>query len=235
MRPMDIFSEKSSIRDGRLDKACSSALVYESHLLSLQSQFQSTDLKRDQKHDQKHDPKNPNGKVEGDFNSAMGFGKRDQMALASLVFCNPLMMLGMGAALGVSDTIRMNREQALKEAPMRRLRQVALERRDENKEQRTMLSVPTDSIATRMNFRPEAPARKSKLEFKNRQENVLYPAEFRKPDPERSWVKASKLLKRKQQLVDQLAKCRGFLPLNLVSALVAKIDLLDKELKKMGC
>lgn len=229
MRPMDIFSEKSSIRDGRLDKACSSALVYEAHSLSIQSQFHRAD--------NKHDPKNPNGKpVDGDFNSAVGFGKRDQMALASLVFCNPLMMLGMGAALGVSDTIRMNREQALKEAPMRRLRQVALESRQVPKDERTLLSVPTDSLATRMNFRPESTSsRKSKLEFKNRQENVLYPAEFRKPDPERSWVKASKLLKRKQQLVDQLAKCRGFLPLNLVSALAAKIELLDKELKKMGC
>jgi|688.fasta_scaffold352960_1 hypothetical protein len=228
MRPMDIFSEKSSIRDGRLDKACSSALVYEAHSLSLQSQFH--------KADSKHDPKNPNGKVvEGDFNSAVGFGKRDQMALASLVFCNPLMMLGMGAALGVSDTMRMNREQALKEAPMRRLRQVISERREEQPKERTLLSVPTDSIATRMNFKPEATTRKSKLEFKNRQDNIMYPSEFRKPDPERSWVKASKLLKRKQQLADQLAKCRGFLPLNMVSALAAKIELLDKELKKMGC
>lgn len=141
MRPMDIFSEKNSIRDGRLDKACSSALVYEAHALSMQSQFH--------KIDSKHDPRNPGGKpVDGDFNSAVGFGKRDQMALASLVFCNPLMMLGMGAALGVSDTIRMNREQALKEAPMRRLRQAITAPRDEQPKERTMLSVPTDSIAT---------------------------------------------------------------------------------------
>lgn len=228
MRPLDIFSEKSSIRDGSPDKvACSTALVYEAHSLALQVQLHKTDAK--------HDPKNPNAKAtDGDFNSAVGFGKRDQMALASLVFCNPLMMLGMGAALGISDTMRMNREQALKEAPLRRLRQAASVERREQPKERVMLSMPTDSVAARMNFRPE-PTRKSKLEFKNRQENVLYPSQFRQPDPERSWVKAAKILKRKQQMMDQLEKCRGLLPLNLVSALLAKIDLLDKELKKMGC
>ncbi len=228
MRPLDIFSEKSSIRDGSPDKvACSTALVYEAHSLALQVQLHKTDAK--------HDPKNPNAKaVDGDFNSAVGFGKRDQMALASLVFCNPLMMLGMGAALGISDTIRMNREQALKEGPHRRLRQAAVERQEPPKE-RVMLSMPTDSVAAKMNFRPE-PTRKSKLEFKNRQDNVLYPSQFRQPDPaERSYVKVAKLVKRKQQMMDQLEKCRGMLPLNLVAAIHAKIDLLDKELKKMGC
>lgn len=226
MRPLDIFSEKSSIRDGSPDKvACSTALVYEAHSLALQVQLHKTD---------KHDPKNPNAKAtDSDFNSAVGFGKRDQMALASLVFCNPLMMLGMGAALGISDTMRMNREQALKEGPQRRLRQAAVERPEAPKE-RVMLSMPTDNVAAKMNFRPE-PSRKSKLEFKNRQENVLYPSQFRQPDPERSWVKAAKILKRKQQMMDQLEKCRGMLPLNLVSAILAKIDLLDKDLKKMGC
>jgi hypothetical protein len=227
MRPLDIYSEKSSIRDGSPDKvACSSALVYEAHSLALQVQLHKTDAK--------HDPKNPNGKAtDGDFNSAVGFGKRDQMALASLVFCNPLMMLGMGAALGISDTMRMNREQALKEGPQRRLRQ-ATEQRPEASKEKVMLSMPTDNMAAKMNFRPE-PTRKSKLEFKNRQENVLYPSQFRQPDPERSWVKAAKILKRKQQMMDQLEKCRGMLPLNLVSAILAKIDLMDKELKKMGC
>jgi len=228
MRPIDIFSEKSSIRDGSPDKvACSSALVYEAHSLALQVQLHKTDAK--------HDPKNPNAKAtDGDFNSAVGFGKRDQMALASLVFCNPLMMLGMGAALGVSDTMRMNREQALKEGPVRRLRQAAVERQEVPKE-RTLLSMPTDNVATKMSFRPEITTRKSKLEFKNRQENVLYPSQWRQPDPEQSWVKASKLVKRKQQMMDQLAKCKGLLPLNIVSAILAKIEMLDKELKKMGC
>jgi hypothetical protein len=227
MRPLDIFSEKS-IRDGSPDKiACSSALVYEAHSLAIQSQFHKTDAKA-------QDVKHPHGEKAEDFNSAVGFGKRDQMALASLFFGSPLMMLGMGAALGVSDTMRMSKEHALKEGHhSRRLRQVSLEKTDAPKE-RTLLSMPTDNVAARMSFRPDA-SRKSGLEFKNRKENVLYPSQWRQPDPEKSWVKASKLVKRKQQMMDQLAKCRGLLQLNVVSAILSKIDLLDKELKKMGC
>ena len=231
MRPLDIFSEKS-IRDASPDKiASSSALVYEAHSLALQVQLHKVDAK----HDAKHDPKNPHGAklADGSFDTAIGFGKRDQMALASLAFCSPLMMLGMGAALGISDTMRMNKEQALKEAPMRRIRQAALERSDAPKE-RTQLSMPTDATTTKLNFRVESP-RKSKLEFKNRQENVLYPSAWRQPDSEKTWVKASKLVKRKQQMMDQLAKCRGLLELNVVSAILSKIEKLDKELKKMGC
>ncbi len=230
MRPLDIFSEKS-IRDGSPDKiACSSALVYEAHSLALQTQLQKSDAKA-------HKGQHLDGTKAADagFDSAVGFGKRDQMALASLAFCNPLMMLGMGAALGISDTMRMNKEHALKEGPARRIRQGAIERADAPKE-RTMLSMPTDNVAARMSFHPET-TRKSKLEFKNRQENVLYPSHgsWRQPDPERSWVKASKLVKRKQQMMDQLAKCRGLLQLNVVSAILSKIERLDKELKKMGC
>jgi hypothetical protein len=227
MRPIDIYSEKS-IRDGSPDKiACSSALVYEAHSLAIQSQFHKTDAKG-------QNVNHPHGEKTEDFNSAVGFGKRDQMALASLFFGSPLMMLGMGAALGVSDTMRMNKEHALKEGHhSRRPRQVSLEKTDAPKE-RTLLSMPTDNVAARMSFRPEA-SRKSRLEFKNRKENVLYPSQWRQPDPEKSWVKASKLVKRKQQMIDQLAKCRGLLQLNVVSAILSKIDLLDKDLKKMGC
>ncbi len=78
---------------------------------------------------------------------------------------------------------------------------------------------------------------KSKLEFENRKDNVLYPNEtaWRKPDPERSWVKASQLVKRKQHLADYLQKARGTLELSAVSNIVSQIERLDKELKKMGC
>jgi hypothetical protein len=230
MRPLDVFTEKT-IKDGSPDKiACSSALVYEAQALALQRT-----RKPDPKvlRDAQGKPINANGKpIEADFNSAVGFGKRDQMALASLAFCSPLMMLGMGAALGLADNGRMNREHSLKDGLVHRPRQVGLEKQELPKE-RTLLSMPTD---TTMNVRPEA-TRKTKLEFKNRKDNVLYPnaGAWRQPSPERSWVKASKLVKRKQHLSDQLQKCRGLLQLSVVSAILSKIERLDKELKKMGC
>lgn len=244
MRPLDIFSEKSSLRDSSPDKvAASSAMVYEAHSLATQIQFHKLD-----KHDahDPHDEKSLHTRVDGDFNSAVGFGKRDQMALASLAFCSPLMMFGMGAALGISDTVRMNREQDLKEMPVRRLRQAALERAaqeqaKESKEAKDLKErpVPTeatkDAVLSNMILRLEAPTKKKKLEFKNREQNVLYPSAWKQADPEKNWINASKLVKKKQQMMDQLAKCRGLLQLNVVSAILTRIDKLDKELKKMGC
>lgn len=240
MRPLDVFSEKN-IRDGSPDKiACSSALVYEAHSLAVQTQFLKADKKQDVQHDSKSGvTRGPDGKViEGDFNSAIGFGKRDQMALASLAFCNPLMMLGMGAALGLSDNMRLDKEAALKEAPLRRLRQGAIERQQDVTREKALPASAAENTAavSRLNLRLAEKSRKPKLEFQNRRENVLYPSQaWRQPDQEKSWVKASKLVKRKQQMMDQLAKCRGLLSLNIVSAILSKIELLDKELKKMGC
>lgn len=222
MRPLDLYTEKT-MRDGNHDKnACSSALVYEAHSLALMNQSRKPVSKA---------ATNMRTKAaDADFNSSVGMGQRDKIALASLAFCSPLMMVGMGAAFGLADNMRMNREHALKDGAAHRLRQGTFEKQEVPKE-RTMLSMPTDATMT---ARPEA-TRKTKLEFKNRKDNVLYPNAWRQPSPERSWVKASKLLKRKQHLSDQLDKCRGLLQLSVVSAIISKIERLDKELKKMGC
>lgn len=221
MRPMDIYSEKHT-KDGSPDKiASSTALLNEAQALSLP--------KADGK-GQSHSVKTS----DSDFNSSVGMGQRDKLALASIAFCSPLMLLEIGAALGLSDNMRMNREHALKNEPVIGLRQSSFDNTLKSGEKRP-LSMPTDTMSGIFSSRLEP--KKSRLEFKNRRDNVLYPAEtvWRQPSPERSWVKASKILKRKQHLMDHIEKCRGMLELSAVSAIVAKIERLDKELKKMGC
>jgi hypothetical protein len=51
----------------------------------------------------------------------------------------------------------------------------------------------------------------------------------------RRWVEASKLVKQKQSLKEQLEKFSNGHNFNLISKLAAKIELLDKALKKLGC
>lgn len=53
--------------------------------------------------------------------------------------------------------------------------------------------------------------------------------------PERGWLKASKLVKEKESLKNQLEKLNNGQNFNLITRLAAKIELLDKALKKLGC
>ena len=228
MRPLDVYTEKNA-RDGNHDRqACSAAFLSEVHSIGWQ--------RASQKHD-KDDKSGTNDKTVkaksvGDLNSAAGMGQRDKIALASLAFCSPLMMLGLGAAFSFADNLQSNK--SLKDQPMRRVRQNVVEKSEKSDAplKKTMMSMAPAEVPS---LRTEA--RKSKLEYGNRKENVLYPSNgvWRQGDPERSWVKASKLVKRKQHLASQLEKFRGMMQLSLVSAIVSKIERLDKELKKMGC
>jgi len=51
----------------------------------------------------------------------------------------------------------------------------------------------------------------------------------------RRWVEASKLVKQKQSLKDQLEKLNNGRNFGLITKLASKIELLDKALKKLGC
>jgi hypothetical protein len=229
MRPLDVYTEKNA-SDGNHDKlACSAAFLNEMHSMSLPRSAQKHD--KDDKTG-RTDKTTGKAKSAGDFNDAAGMGQRDKLALASIAFCSPLMLLGIGAALGIADGFRSNKVGDLKDRPLQRVPQSVIEKSSDAPLKKAMLSM---SLSEMPSLRTEA--RKSKLEYGNRKENVLYPANglWRQADPERSWVKASKLVKRKQHLMVQLEKFRGMMELSLVSAIVAKIERLDKELKKMGC
>jgi len=228
MRPLDVYTEKSA-RDGNQDKqACSAAFLSEVHSMGWQRAVQ----KHDKEDKSGGNDKTVRAKSLADLNSAAGMGQRDKFALASIAFCSPLMLLGLGAALSIADNFRSFGKGAdLKDRPQRRVRQDVVEKADVPVK-KTMLSMAPSEVPS---LRTEA--RKSKLDYGNRKENVLYPSNgvWRQPDPERSWVKTSKLVKRKLQLASQLEKFRGMMDLSMVSAIVSKIERLDKELKKMGC
>jgi hypothetical protein len=161
-----------------------------------------------------------------------GMGQRDKMALASIAFCSPLMLLSMGATMAIMDDMKINRDARINQSLRNRLqmRQGRIVT-EENKEvaPRRSLSMTFDATGR---MRVEAAAIKPKKE-----KTCTRPDKPVKvfPMPEKSWLKASKLLKQKQALVDLLEKGRGHLQLSKVSALVSKIEELDKELKKVGC
>ena len=146
MRPMDIFSEKNT-RDASPDKiASSTALLNEAQALAGHNK------------DYKSSPKSTK-ESDSDFNSAVGMGQRDKLALASIAFCSPLMLLEMGAILGIADGMRMDREHGLRDNPNRNLRESKFEKID-NPIRKALLSMPTDALVTRM----EPKKSKSKLD-----------------------------------------------------------------------
>lgn len=52
---------------------------------------------------------------------------------------------------------------------------------------------------------------------------------------EKSWLKASKVLKQKFFLEDELERVNGQADFSLVAAIVSQIEKLDKELARLGC
>ena len=140
MRPLDVYTEKSA-RDGNQDRqACSAAFLSEVNSMSFSrsGQMQGKD---------DHSGRNDRAvsAKSADIHDAAGMGQRDKFALASIAFCSPLMLLGLGAALSIADNFRsFSKANDLKDDPLRRARQNVVEK-PEVAVKKTLLSMaPTD-------------------------------------------------------------------------------------------
>jgi hypothetical protein len=250
MRPLDLYSEKT-MRDGSPDKiASSSAFLHEANGLCLSSIHSEGPLRR------------AGGVAGGTSKSGLfsAFGdnatnkksmrQRDQMAMASVAMCNPLMLLGMGASFAIADEMRMARERALgpydnsneelyKAGTVRELKKSKLK---ESKESKGEISFKPslDAVTMSLQVLDNSPAakKKSKLSFLRDRVSIsrgVTMSENRiEPRHTRDWVKANKLLKQKMQLKDYLEKSRGKLDIQTVSNLMSQMEHLDKALGKYG-
>ena len=180
-------------------------------------------------------------------------GERDKLTYASVAFCSPLALIGMGAALAIFDEFKMLKEGAAlatqDEAAQRlRPRFARVEADDKNK-----MAVRERSRLSQIDFRPESlriQERALSLELRSPKKSVSErfdcKADFMRMAGSREWstgrwfqcganfMKVGKLIKSKQLLSDHLEKMRGKLDLSKASALISKIELLDKALKRLG-
>lgn len=208
---MDLFMERQ-VRDGGNDVATSRALSREIN-----------DLERNRL---------------SAASSTMNARDRVSFASASLVLGPQFMIFGLGAAL-MEEFSAIKQEKQLMEL-QRQQRGLKFRRPGEKSEDEQLKTLPdfksslaglgADMFGQRITGKRLTPKDKDqKLGFEK----------FRNMRPYLSvgkdWLDVRRLVKRKQFLLDQLERMNNRGHLSAVSALLAKVELLDKALKRLGC
>lgn len=179
---------------------------------------------------------------------------QDQMALTSILFCNPLMLLGMGATFAFMDqahgaktakmTDALNQKFDGKKANARAMQGSAselshkaaliaqytrpVEVRDVAQMNGTAGLASAAAEREELKKRKEMKKRASDSANAKRQETkVSMPAD-------RYSMSAKKLMKTKRLLEDEIEKMRGKASLEEVSRLYAQVEVLDKALKRLA-
>lgn len=217
MRPIDLYMERS-VRDTRSDQQASRNLLRESNSLSMSGMAGARSLQR---HDQ--------SQIKVQHAADNGMQQRDKMALASIAFCSPLMLLGMGATLAMMDNFKIKHDRDQDARNHLRSRNGAESPRE--------LQIMPQSLQMSMDVTAfgAIPERRTSSLRKDKPASLAVRVPKFAPSEGKSWVKASKLVKDKQMLADHLEKTRGQLSLGVVSKIVSQIEKLDKALKSLGC
>jgi hypothetical protein len=235
MRPIDLFMEKETTRDTRSDNI-SRSLLHDAMTLAMVNMINE----RQGIHPaaapvRMIDGKDPRTMTPQELEAYRNdqAGQRDKMALASMIFCSPLMLLGMGASLAFMDNMKLNEEGKLSKGLNNRMQlRAAGSLQDALAKEQSLtrtLSTSMEPLGFRSILDRREPERKrTLLSEPPRVARVV-------PDPNRSWIKASKVVKEKQKLSDELEKQRGQLSLADVSAVHSRMEQLDKQLIKLGC
>lgn len=229
MRPIDLFIEKqlSDSRADRADQKISPGPVQDSFNLAMLGMAPDRLSERELR------------KIEEEMERDGG-SQRDKFALISIAFCSPLMLLGMGATLAMTDDIKLNRFSKLEnslqnriqlqrsnyaasaEAAMRQRKlETAIEPLDLTRVER---KTPAEEQASR-------PAEKveKKAPVKESSERPVVVAKKAPKDK----IRFEKLMKEKQALTDYMEEMRGKLSLKSVSNLMARIEQIEKSIKKI--
>jgi len=163
------------------------------------------------------------------------------MGCASMALGSPFMLLGLGTAMAFMDDIDWRNQQE----ELRRLDQEfgadpkrfsklqllsELERRKRLNGDKKISSIPLDIVPRRR----KAKKGRGGSDFsasRDGERNFLRPY-F---SSGKNWLEASRILKRKQFLEDQIQKHQGQLDYPTACRISSKIELLNKALKQLGC
>lgn len=177
---------------------------------------------------------------------ARAFSARSEMSLASIAFCSPLMLFGMGTAMSVFDSFSGNKKDVvmLNGRPVKKgeqqerpeLSQYAREEADK----RLKEMMARNELLTRQtegkSLKPSEIKRSEKTEKAEKPRvNRFIEAEAPRPVRASDSLEIKKLWKERQKLVEHLERVRGQGSLALVSKLVSRLETLDRSLKRLGC
>lgn len=172
-----------------------------------------------------------------------GFGLRDQTALASLFFCSPLMLLGMGAAMSTYEGFNSHRtEQLLARGRFTRgsgnlyapgyskdAREKADEKFNHLVSRRPMSSYSEAGFGVKA---AEKKVARDKIAFS--QSRVAH-AETRFRDKQaKDMLTARRIVKEKTRLEADIERVKQTQNYSLVCQLSSRMEMLDKTLKRMG-
>lgn len=197
-----------------------------------------------------------NGKLV-DYQSHMNqkhMASQDQMAFASILFCNPLMLLGMGATFAMMDqshgakTAKLSQDLNQKfDGRQHNARAMQSGYASELSQKAALIAQCTGAMGTReigkvsplpgsakANFEKEFQRR---IELKKKQEadEQLKRRTSKASMPtDRYSMSTKKLMKTKRLIEDEIERVRGKASLEEVSKLYAQVEVLDKALKRLS-
>jgi hypothetical protein len=163
--------------------------------------------------------------------------QRDKMALASIAFCSPLMLLGMGATLALMDDMSMSRFSRLETSLRNR---VQLQKHELNAQADASARAHAKKLATSLAPLPvvklgekkqeAGEKKKTLLSALNSDQAALRPEKVGKKVA-RDSLKLKKLEKERAALSSYMENMRGKLSLKSASNILARIEQLDKAIR----
>jgi hypothetical protein len=180
---------------------------------------------------------------------------QNQMAFLSILFCNPLMLTGMGAALGIMDQAHAAKTAKLTESLNGKLDGRAANKAanqtgyaGEMSRKALLINQYTRPLETRevsqmnglagmmgVNGAVREEMRKQEIKRKVRDDDsAKRPAAKASMPTDRYSMSAKKLLKTKRLLEDEIERVQGKASLEEVSRLHAQVEVLEKALKRMA-
>lgn len=176
-----------------------------------------------------HQKRNPRGLSMAPEEQGFGQKDRDQMAFASILFCSPFMLFCLGSTFSVVDQLNQLKPNQMDDSLRNRLHLLKSEYANKSDPEAKIKLALSADVENRLFGQPgKRPTAQTEFLHKNGEIRRRWSAK------ERNWTKTNKLLKQKQAILDDLERFRGNLPANVVTALLAKIEQLDKNLKELG-
>jgi hypothetical protein len=172
---------------------------------------------------------------------------QDKMSIASasIALGSPFFLLSLGAAFAFIDACDNNRiEKELDELtrghrqPLKVSKDLETARQLDGNFTRAAV-VPLSLMSMEMAIKRSTKPKKEIAERNNDQ--AVFSKNTHRGDnckflvEDRSWMKASKVLKTKFFLQTELEKANGKAEFSMIAGIAAQIDKLDKELKRLGC
>lgn len=177
---------------------------------------------------------------------ARAFSSRTEMSLASIAFCSPLMLFGMGTAMSVFDSFSGNKKDVtmlngrpVKKGEQQERPELSQYAREEADKKLKEMMERNDLLARQVEGKSLRPAESKRSEKADKVEkpkkNRFIEAEAPRPIRASDSLEIKKLWKERQKLVEHLERVRGQGSLALVSKLVSRLETLDRSLKRLGC